>query len=88
MPLNDRFNNFARGREAPGRLLTTSAATKGVNFPEIARSLLVGTAGTANLIDGDGVTHTAVPLQQGYNPIENIAQVAAGGTADDIWPLI
>lgn len=51
-----------------------------------ARSLLVGTAGTANLTDGAGIARDAVPLQQGYNPIEASA-VRLGGTADDIWAL-
>lgn len=50
------------------------------------RSLLVGTAGTANIVDGSGVTRTNVPLQQGYNPIV-CQQVRTGGTAADIWAL-
>jgi hypothetical protein len=50
------------------------------------RSLLVGTAGTANIVDGAGVTRTNVPLQQGYNPIV-CQQVRTGGTAADIWAL-
>lgn len=51
-----------------------------------ARALLVGTAGTANLMDEFGTTTADVPLQQGYNPI-NVKQVRTGGTADDIWAL-
>lgn len=50
------------------------------------RSLLVGTAGTANLMDASGAIRTNVPLQQGYNPIE-VRQVRTGGTASDIWAL-
>jgi hypothetical protein len=52
----------------------------------ICRGLLIGTAGTGNLVDGAGNTITAVPLQQGYNPIQ-VRQVRTGGTADDIWAL-
>ena len=50
------------------------------------RTLLVGTAGTANIVDGAGVTRTNVPLQAGYNPIV-CQQVRTGGTADNIWAL-
>lgn len=50
------------------------------------RALLVGTPGTANLMDGAGNIRTNVPLQQGYNPLA-CRQVRTGGTADDIWAL-
>ena len=50
------------------------------------RALLVGTAGTANIVDGSGVARTNVPLQQGYNPIV-CQRVSTGGTAADIWAL-
>lgn len=50
------------------------------------RALLVGTEGTANLVDLTGATRTNVPLQQGYNPI-SCRQVNTGGTASDIWAL-
>lgn len=52
----------------------------------VARALLVGTPGTANLMQTDGTIRTDVPLQQGYNPI-SVRQVRTGGTADDIWAL-
>ncbi len=50
------------------------------------RALLVGTEGTANLVDLSGTTRTNVPLQKGYNPI-SCRQVNTGGTASDIWAL-
>lgn len=50
------------------------------------RSLLVGTAGTANLMEIDGTIRANVPLQQGYNPLWAL-QVRTGGTAADIWAL-
>lgn len=50
------------------------------------RALLVGTAGTANLMDAEGNTVSDVPLQQGYNPL-SVSQVRLGGTADNIWAL-
>lgn len=50
------------------------------------RSLLVGTAGTANLMETDGTIRTGVPLQQGYNPLR-VRQVRAGGDAANIWAI-
>lgn len=50
------------------------------------RSLLVGTAGTANLMDNNGNICADVPLQAGYNPIR-CQQVRLGGTAANIWAL-
>ena len=50
------------------------------------RGLLVGVAGTANLMTASGQIRASVPLQVGYNPIQCI-QVRTGGTASDIWAL-
>jgi hypothetical protein len=50
------------------------------------RGLLVGTAGTANLMQPNGEIRSNVPLQQGYNPLQ-VLQVRTGGTATDIWAL-
>ena len=50
------------------------------------RGLLVGTAGTANLMEPDGTIQTDVPLQAGYNPLA-ILQLRTGGTADNIRGL-
>lgn len=50
------------------------------------RALLVGTAGTATIIDASGQTCTSVPLQAGYNPI-SVQRVLDTGTASDIWAL-
>lgn len=52
----------------------------------ITRGLLVGTAGTANLMDETGTVRTDVPLQAGYNSL-HVLQVRTGGTASDIWAL-
>jgi hypothetical protein len=64
------------------------AVTKAdANLPDgICRALLVGTAGTANLMDAGGNTRTSVPLQAGYNPL-SCKQVRTGGTAADIFAL-
>jgi len=50
------------------------------------RALLVGTAGTATVIDATGATATSIPLQAGYNPI-SVRRVLNTGTASDIWAL-
>ena len=62
--------------------------TKGDGVPSggPAKWLLVGTAGTANLVDLAGNERTNVPLQEGYNPI-GAREVLTGGTADNIWAL-
>lgn len=50
------------------------------------RALYVGTAGTANLMGGDGEIATDFPLHAGLNPIRP-RQLRTGGTADNIWAL-
>jgi len=50
------------------------------------RCLLVGTAGTAKLMQPNGTIRDDVPLQAGYNPLE-VKQVMLGGTASNIWAL-
>lgn len=52
----------------------------------VCRALLVGTSGTANLIDASGSERTGVPLQQGFNPI-GTRRIKTGGTATNIWAL-
>ena len=51
----------------------------------VCRALLVGTAGTATLIDFAGNTAADVPLQQGYNPIR--CTKVTFGTVNDVWAL-
>ncbi len=50
------------------------------------KGLRVGTAGTANLVDGTGTLRTDVPLFEGDNPLV-CREVRTGGTADNIWAL-
>ena len=52
----------------------------------VCQGLLVGTAGTANLMQADGTTRANVPLVVGYNPLV-CKQVRTGGTADNITAL-
>jgi hypothetical protein len=52
----------------------------------VCRGLLVGVAGTANLMQIDGTIRADVPLAVGYNPLVAL-QVRTGGTASGIWAL-
>jgi hypothetical protein len=86
MPI-DKFQNLNQSLISPGYSLELVTKNDTVDLPNgIAKSLLVGTAGTCNLIDASGITRNNVPLQQGYNPIR-VIRVLTGGTATDIWAI-
>lgn len=80
------YGSYSEPSTAP--TLTFAPVSKAdANLPGgVCRSLLVGTAGTANLMQEDGTIRMDVPLQQGYNPLA-VLQVRTGGTADNIWAL-
>jgi hypothetical protein len=82
----DGLANYASGASAPaGRVVAVVKAEN--DLPQgTCRALLVGTAGSANLIDAEGNAAAGVPLQQGYNPLR-CRRVASGGTAENIWAL-
>ena len=84
----DRYSLDGLAYSHPGRLYTKVTKSDTVDIGIVPRAFLVGTAGTATLLDVDGTTFTDVPLQAGYNPIRGIKRVMLGGTADDIWPLL
>jgi hypothetical protein len=50
------------------------------------RGLLVGTAGTANLVQEDGTERANVPLVAGYNHLV-VRRVKTGGNAANLWAL-
>ena len=50
------------------------------------RGLLVGVAGTANLVTLADQPRANVPLVQGWNPVA-CRRVRPGGTASDIWAI-
>lgn len=52
----------------------------------VCSALLVGTAGTANIVTAKGVTRNNVPLQEGLFPVRCI-RVLTGGTASNIWAI-
>jgi hypothetical protein len=80
----DRFASNSPGLESPATKI--AQVTSGVDLAGgPCRALLVGTAGTATVVDAEGNTATNVPLQQGYNPIR-VSKVTFG-TASDVWAL-
>jgi hypothetical protein len=73
--------------DAPAASLVPITKSDSTDFTGgICRGLLVGTAGTATLIDATGTERLNVPLQAGYNPLR-VMRVKTGGTADNIWAL-
>lgn len=86
MPANP-FSSQTPGLIGPAAQILPVTKSDTLDLPMgVCRALLVGTAGTANLIDASGSTVANVPLQQGYNPI-GVQRVLTGGTADNIWAL-
>jgi hypothetical protein len=85
----EKFSVYGPIMDTPDASAKALAPVTLANVPlpgGICRGLLVGTAGTANIVDGAGNSLTGVPLQQGYNPIQ-VRQIGTGGTAANIWAL-
>lgn len=82
--MTDRFQAYLPGLDSPASKI--AQVTSGVALAAgTCRAILVGTAGTATVIDAEGNTSTNIPLQVGYNPIR-VSQVTFG-TASDVWAL-
>ena len=87
MIMSDRFQSHRVALDSPAKEVAKVTKDDLSDLPDgTCRSLLVGTAGTANIVDAQGNDLANVPLQQGYNPIR-VARVKTGGAADDIWAL-
>lgn len=85
--MSNPFRVHSGGLNAPASKLVPVTPNSDTNLPDgVCRALLVGVAGTGNLIDASGAEHTGVPLQQGFNPI-GVQRVKTGGSAADIWAL-
>jgi hypothetical protein len=81
------YRNIAPGATGPALAIKPVTKSDTADFADGAcRALLVGTGGSASLIDAEGNTVANVPLQAGYNPI-SVTRVKTGGTADNIWAL-
>lgn len=82
------FVGSNRGLTAPGGSLVKITADDSNDLPAgTCRALLVGSPGNADLVDADGNACTAVPLQQGYNPIGVTRLKATNLTAANIWAI-
>lgn len=85
--MSNPFSSHHGGLTAPAAQIVPVMPDDENDLPNgICRALLVGTAGTATVIDASGVERTGIPLQRGFNPI-GIKRVKAGGTASDLWAL-
>lgn len=76
------------GREGPSKALVSAKdvvpLTKGGGPFAITRAVLVGGAGTLNIVTAAGHTRNNVPFLQGMIPFR-IKELLSGGTASDIW---
>lgn len=73
---------------APGWDVEAVTASDSADLPDgECKALLVGTAGAATLIMASGETRTAVPLQQGYNPLRVRRVFSTGLGASNIWAV-
>ncbi|MBR0903360.1 hypothetical protein [Bradyrhizobium liaoningense] len=80
----DRFESYRPALDSPASKI--AAIVSGTTFAAgTCRALLVGTAGTATVVDAEGNTATNIPLQVGYNPIR-VSKVTLG-TASNVWAL-
>ncbi|MDI3564778.1 hypothetical protein [Bradyrhizobium sp. Arg816] len=80
----DRFAGYGNGLDSPA--VKVAQVSSDVDLPAgPCRCLLVGTAGTATVIDSEGNTATNIPLQAGYNPLR-VTKVTFGSAAD-VWAL-
>lgn len=81
------FSSHHGGLTAPAARIEPITPDDGEDLPGgVCRALLVGTAGSADLIDASGTLRTGVPLQQGFNPI-GAQRILTGGTAANLWAL-
>ncbi len=85
--MSNPFRTHNSGLTSPASRVVPIVPDDESDLPEgVCRGLLVGTAGTANLIDASGEARTGVPLQQGFNPI-GVARIMTGGSAANLWAL-
>lgn len=85
--MSNPFSSHNGGLSSPAAKIVPVTKHDDDDLPDgVCRALLVGTPGTANIIDASGTARSNVPLQQGFNPI-GVQRVTTGGDADDIWAL-
>lgn len=66
----NRFDTHPPGLTTPATKVAAVTPSDSTDLPDgVCRCLLVGTAGTATILDAEGNQTTLVPLIAGYNPI-------------------
>lgn len=66
----DRFAKHTPGLTSPGTKIVAVTPSNTTDLPDgPCRCLCVGTAGVADIVDGEGNAVSGYPLQAGYNPI-------------------
>ena len=85
--MSNPFSSHQGGLTAPASRLEPITPSDDDDLPGgVCRAILVGAAGTANMVDAGGIERTGVPLQQGFNPI-GATRIKTGGSATDLWAL-
>ena len=85
--MSNPFSSHSGGLSSPASSIVPITPDDDNDLPEgTCRALLVGTAGTATLVDASGGEHAGVPLQQGFNPL-GARRVKTGGSAANLWAL-
>jgi hypothetical protein len=85
--MSNPFSSHNGGLTAPASRIVPITPDDDADLPDgTCRALLVGTAGTANLIDAGGFERSDVPLQPGFNPL-GIQRIKTGGSAANLWAL-
>jgi len=83
-------NPILDGREGFARVVMPAKdlvkLTKGGGVIAETRTILIGNAGTINVVTSTGKTRNAVPVIAGVFPLR-ITELLAGGTATDIWGM-
>jgi hypothetical protein len=85
--MSNPFSSHSGGLSSPASHIEPVTPDDDNDLPGgTCRALLVGTAGTATIVDASGVEQSGVPLQQGFNPI-GVRRVKTGGSAASLWAL-
>lgn len=85
--MTNPFTSHNGGLNAPAAKIVPITPDDDNDLPDgVCRALLVGSGGSATIIDASGAERVDVPLQQGFNPI-GAQRVKFGGTASNLWAL-
>lgn len=69
-------------------LVASGAVGVDTDLPENCRGLLIGTAGSLNVVMSNGVERDDVPFIQGINPGLFRTVRISGGGAQNVWAIV